>query len=288
LAIDYWCNLFTPEGLRKTFEEPEEVANVVKWWGLKVQSYSPDEFIAYMDRTGMEAVMIPAAKMNSWITQRLIWDVSEEEVLEVCEQAPGRIFGLIGIDPREGMDGVRKLDRWGRDPHFVGAHLHPYGFNLEVNHRRYYPFYAKCIELDLPLIVQIGHSAEQMPSAMGRPILLDDIALELPELKIVAAHTGWPWVEELTALAWKHRNVYIGTSAHFPKYWDPALVAFANSRGRGKVLFGTDWPVMDHGEAVAAVRTLGLKEEAVEQLLSGAARKVFKLDERVPALAGTP
>ena len=281
MAIDYWCNLFTPDGLRKTFEEPEEIASVVKWWGLKVQSHSVPDFVEYMDRSGMEAVMIPAAKMNSWLTQKLIWDLSEEEVLAVCEQAPGRIFGLIGIDPREGMQGVRKLAKWGGNPHFVGAHLHPYGFGLEVNHRRYYPFYAKCIELDLPLVVQIGHSAEQMPSAMGRPILLDDIALELPELRIVAAHTGWPWVEELTALAWKHRNVYIGTSAHFPKYWDKSLVSFANSRGRGKVLFGTDWPVMDHGAAIAAVKNLGLREDAEELLLSGAAKQVFKLDGRV-------
>ncbi|HUY74590.1 MAG TPA: amidohydrolase family protein [Candidatus Dormibacteraeota bacterium] len=281
MAIDYWCNLFTPDGLRKTFEEPEEIASVVKWWGLKVQSHSVPDFVEYMDRSGMEAVMIPAAKMNSWLTQKLIWDLSEEEVLAVCEQAPGRIFGLIGIDPREGMQGVRKLAKWGGNPHFVGAHLHPYGFGLEVNHRRYYPFYAKCIELDLPLVVQIGHSAEQMPSAMGRPILLDDIALELPELRIVAAHTGWPWVEELTALAWKHRNVYIGTSAHFPKYWDKSLVSFANSRGRGKVLFGTDWPVMDHGDAIAAVKNLGLREDAEELLLSGAAKQVFKLEGRV-------
>ena len=287
MAVDYWCNLFTAEGLRKTFEEPEEVASVVKSWGLKIHSYTPEDFVAYMDRTGMDAVMIPSAKMNSWLTQKLIWDVSEEEVLDVCEKAPGRIFGLVGIDPREGMGGVRKLDRWGRDPHFVGAHLHPYGFNLEVNHRRYYPFYAKCIELDIPLVVQIGHSAEHMPSAMGRPLLLDDVALELPELRIVAAHTGWPWVEELTALAWKHRNVYIGTSAHFPKYWDRSLVTFANSRGRGKVLFGSDWPVMDYGEAMQAVRALGLREEAEELLLSGAARKVFKLDERVRALSPT-
>ena len=184
MAVDYWCNLFTPEGLRKTFEDPEEVANVVKWWGLKVQSYSPDEFVAYMDRTGMEAVMIPAAKMNSWITQKLIWDVSEEEVLEVCEQAPGRIFGLIGIDPREGMEGVRKLEKWGRNPHFVGAHLHPYGFNLEVNHRRYYPFYAKCIELDVPIQMQVGHclrySADRPLKSVGRPITLDTIACDFP------------------------------------------------------------------------------------------------------------
>jgi hypothetical protein len=116
-----------------------------------------------------------------------------------------------------------------------------------------------------------------MPSALGRPILLDDVALDFPELPIVGAHTGWPWAEELVALAWKHRNVYIGTSAHHPRYWDPALVRFANSRGRGKVLFGTDYPVVDYPDALAAIGELALKEEARELLIGGAARSIFKL-----------
>jgi hypothetical protein len=116
-----------------------------------------------------------------------------------------------------------------------------------------------------------------MPSAAGRPLLLDDVALYFPELRIVAAHTGWPWVEELVALAWKHRNVYVGTSAHSPKYWDPALVRFLKSRGKGKVLFGTDYPVLRHAEALAQVEALGLGEEAETWLLHETARKVFKL-----------
>jgi predicted TIM-barrel fold metal-dependent hydrolase len=278
MAIDIWCNLFTPEAIDKFWWQQDEIASVVKWWGLapRVVGRSVDEFVSYMDSTGMDIVLVPAAKMSSWRTQRLIWDISESEVQAVADNAPGRIYGLVGIDPREGLAGVRRLEHWVKNGAFVGAHLHPYGFGLEVNHRRYYPFYAKCAELGIPLVVQVGHSAESMPSAMGRPILLDDIALEIPELTIVGAHTGWPWVEELTALAWKHRNVYIGTSAHFPKYWDKALVAFANSRGKGKVLFGTDYPVMDYGEALKAVDALDLKPEARDLLLSGAARNIFR------------
>lgn len=94
----------------------------------------------------------------------------------------------------------------------------------------------------------------------------------------MGAHTGWPWVEELVALAWKHRNVYIGTSAHHPKYWDPALVAFANTRGRGKVLWGTDYPVMDYGDALAAIDGLGLKDTARDLVKGGAARQVYGLE----------
>ena len=99
------------------------------------------------------------------------------------------------------------------------------------------------------------------------PILVDDIALYFPELKFVASHTGWPWCEELIALAWKHSNVFIGTCAHKPKYWDPKLVQFINSRGRGKVMWGTDYPILMPQECIDQIDELGLKPEAREQLL---------------------
>lgn len=278
-AVDYWCNIFTPEGMKQTFFDPPEVAAVVEWWGLhdKLVPRTTPEFLEYMDNAGVDVVLVPAAKMNSYRTSQLIWDVREEQVAEIAEQAPGRIYGLVGIDPREGMEGVRRLEKWVKEGLFVGAHLHSYGFGLPVNHRRFYPFYAKCAELGVPVVMQVGHSAESMPSEMGRPILVDDIALDFPELKIVAAHTGWPWVEELLALAWKHRNVYVGTSAHHPRYWDPALVRFANSRGRGKVMWGTDYPVMDFADALAAIDRLELRDQARDLLKGDVAKEVFNL-----------
>jgi len=276
-AVDYWCNIFTAEGIRRTFEDPPEVADVVNWWGLKFTGKTTEEFVKYMDDAGVDQVLIPSAKMASYQTRQLIWDISEADVRELAEQAPGRIHGLFGINPVEGMAGVRRLQDTIGDGVFLGAHLHTYGFGLPVNDRKYYPFYAKCVELDIPVVMQVGHSAERMPSELGRPIHIDDIALDFPELTIVAAHTGWPWVEEMIALAWKHRNVYIGTSAHHPKYLDRSLIAFASSRGKGKVMWGTDYPVMDHQDALAAIDKLGLKDDAKALFVGDAARSVFKL-----------
>jgi hypothetical protein len=278
-VIDYWCNLFTPEGIRACFAKQPELAEVFRWWRMedRLRGYSPAEFLERMDAAGVEMVLVPAAKMRSFRTQELIWDVAVRDVAELIESAPDRFGGLYGINPWRRMDGVHELEDAVRRQGFVGAHLHPYGFGLPLNDAGYYPFYAKCVELDVPVVVQVGHSAESMPSALGRPLLLDDVALYFPELRIVAAHTGWPWVEELIALAWKHRNVYIGTSAHAPKYWDPALVRFFGSRGQGKVLFGTDYPVLLHADALAQVEELALKDEARQWLLRDAARKVFKL-----------
>jgi uncharacterized protein len=278
-VIDYWCNIFTPEGIRACFTEQEELREVFRWWKLEdhLEGYSPGVFLELLDRAGVETVLVPAARMDSFRTRRPLWDVPVSAVAELVEQAPDRIRGLYGIDPWTRMDGVRALEEAVRRQGFVGAHLHPYGFGLGLNDAAYYPFYAKCVELDVPLVVQVGHSAESMPSAAGRPLLLDDVALYFPELRIVAAHTGWPWVEELIALAWKHRNLFIGTSAHAPKYWDPALVRFLGSRGMGKVLFGTDYPVLRHGEALAQIEPLRLRDEARAWLLRETARKVFKL-----------
>lgn len=276
-AVDYWCNLFTKDGYDKYWRGQPEIYKVVQWWGRDLVDRTPDEFVRHMDDANVDIVMVPAARMCSYRSGQLIWDVSEEEVAEVCAAAPGRIYGLAGINPRDGMAGVRALEDAVRNGPFVGALLHTYGFGLPVNHRRYYPFYAKCAELDVPVVMQVGHSAEAMPSEMGRPLLVDDLALDFPELRIVAAHTGWPWVTELTALSWKHEHVYIGTSAHHPKYWDPELVRFANSRGRGKVLFGTDYPVVEYEDGLAAIDQLGLRDEAKALLVGDAARAVFKL-----------
>jgi predicted TIM-barrel fold metal-dependent hydrolase len=280
-AIDYWCNLFTDDALRMYWREQPEMFDVVSWWGLdnRLVARTVPEFVAHMDRANVDAVMVPSAKMCSYRTQQMIWDVSEQEVADVAAEARGRIYGLVGINPREGMAGVARIEEWvkGADGVFVGAHLHAYGFGLPIDDRRYYPFYAKCSELDIPVVLQVGHSAELMPSDLARPILLDRIALDFPDLKLVGAHTGWPWVEEFIAVAWKHRNVYIGTSAHNPRYWDPSLVKFANSRGRGKVLFGTDWPVVEFEDGLAAIDSLGLRDEAKELLIGGAARQVFSI-----------
>ena len=207
-------------------------------------------------------------------------DIEHEHIASLITAAPDRVIGLAGIDPLSGMPGVRHLERAVTEYGFKGAHVHPFGWGLPLNSREWWPFYTKCAELDVPVLFQSGHSAEFMPSACGKPILLDDIAIWFPELNLVGAHTGWPWVEELIAMAWKHPNVYIATSGHAPKYWDPKLVRFLNARNRGigKVMWGTDYPLIDHGESLAQISRLDLKPEATQALLRDVAVKLFKLD----------
>jgi hypothetical protein len=88
-VIDYWCNLFTPEGIRACFTDQEELAEVFRWWKLEdhLEGYSPKEFVGLLDRAGVEMVLVPAAKMHSFRTRRLIWDVPVRAVAELVEQA---------------------------------------------------------------------------------------------------------------------------------------------------------------------------------------------------------
>lgn len=278
-VVDVWHQPFTSEMMSRCYIDDEEQRQVIEKWGLRdrLRGRTPDEFIADMNRYGIATVLIPSLQIRSFVHQRMQVSFTVKEIQAIVSSHPTRLYGLYGINPYTRMAGVRELEHAVRHFGFVGAHLHPYGFELPLHDRRYYPFYAKCVELDIPVVIQVGHSAEAMPSEVGRPILLDAVALDFPELLIVGAHTGWPWVEELIALAWKHANVFIATTAHLPRYWDASLVSFINTRGIGKVMYGSDYPVLDWAGSLEQIRELGLKQDAVAALLYGAARRVFRI-----------
>jgi len=280
-AIDVWCNPFTPEGIKHLFLDNEEVYFMMGvQWGRKanMKGFTADEFVAKMDRLGVEKVCVPALKQAFYRKNKMGADFDYADIAKLVKQYPDRIVGLAGINPFERMEGVRKLEHAVKEYGFKGAHVHPFGFGLPINAAEWFPFYAKCAELDIPVVFQVGHSAEFMPSACGKPILLDDIALYFPELKLIGGHCGWPWVEELIAMAWKHPNVYIAVSGHAPKYWDKKLVHFLNSRGKGKVLWGTDYPLILHEESLSQIESLNLKPEHKQSLLHDAAAAVFKFE----------
>lgn len=280
--IDYWVNPFWTEAVAgRRWENPETTAlEKGRTSAGPARVITPEEYIQVMDSSGVEKIFVPAWKRWSYRRQVMTWDVSVEEVARVLGKYPDRFRGLYGINPYSCMKGVKELEIAVKEYGFVGAHLHPYGYGKPVNCRDYYPFYAKCVELDVPLVVQTGNATIPAPNEMGRPIpYLEEVVLYFHELRIVAAHTGWPWADELISLSLKYPNVYIGTSAYLPKYWDTHLVHYMNTRGIGKVLFGTGWgwPRMEYEAVIQQIEALGLKEEAKHSSFSEVARKVFKI-----------
>jgi predicted TIM-barrel fold metal-dependent hydrolase len=130
-------------------------------------------------------------------------------------------------------------------------------------------------------MMQVGHNlvysrARRLPS-VGRPICLDRVAIDFPELRLIGIHIGIPWTDEMISMCWKHENVYTAGDAYAPKYWPPQFVHYANSFGREKVMFGTDWPVIDPERAVAEVQALDLRADSLRLLMRENALRVFKL-----------
>jgi len=112
---------------------------------------------------------------------------------------------------------------------------------------------------------------------VGRPICLDQVAIDFPELRLIGIHIGIPWTDEMISMCWKHENVFAAGDAYAPKYWPEAFVHYANTYGKEKILFGTDWPVIDPERAVREVGELNLRPEAKRLLMRDNALRVFKL-----------
>ena len=281
--IDIVVNLFTPQevelgqtGLDENFKKqvrmPEEMRG-----GVPIPDY-----IQKMDQAGIERSLLIAVRAGD-IRVPESFEVPYERVYDVCRQNPERFSGLAGVDPFRGMEGLNDLETAVNEYGFVGAHLYPHWCELPPNHRKYYPYYAKCCELGIPIMMQVGHNLiysknRRLPS-VGKPIYLDQVAIDFPELKLIGIHIGIPWTEEMISMCWKHENIYTAGDAYAPKYWPEAFVHYANSYGKHKVMFGTDWPVIDPIRAVDEFNNLNFKDSSKKLVLRENAIQVFNLDK---------
>ncbi len=176
------------------------------------------------------------------------------------------------------MEAVREVRRCVRELGFKAIRVLPWLWELPPTDRRFYPVYTACAELGIPFCTLIGHTGPLMPSEVGRPIYLDQVALDFPELAIVAGHIGYPWTDEAVAVATKHESVFIDTSAYTVKRYPASLVEFMRGHGRRKVLFGMIYPMIMPAQALDGLDALAMDKVAVELFLGGNAQRVFKID----------
>jgi predicted TIM-barrel fold metal-dependent hydrolase len=280
-AIDTVVNIWTEEAqsYRPNWRQ-DFFVDKMKGEADAIDGISLEQMLARMDAAGIERAFLIATRAGR-VGPPATYQIPYALVADAVQKYPERFYGLAGIDPFEGMRGVRELERAVREYGFVGAHLYPHWFELAPDHAKYYPFYAKCCELDVPIQLQVGQSmvyAKDYPCrSVGRPITLDAVACDLPELKIVGIHIGIPWTEEMIAMAWKHRNIYIGSDAHSPRYWPPAFIHYLNSYGQDKVIFGTDFPVLKFERTIDEIAALGLRPEVLRKFLRDNAVQLYKL-----------
>ena len=279
--IDIVVNVLTPQEIREGRNPTDDRFHdqVRNSQDVRKGTTIP-EYIAKMDRAGIERSLLVAVRCGD-LRVKGSMEITYERVHEICQAYPQRFSGLAGVDPTRGVAGLKELDRAVKEYGFVGAHLYPHWFGLAPDAAQYYPYYARCVELDIPIMMQVGHNLiyqkdRRLPS-VGRPICLDQVAIDFPDLKLIGIHLGVPWTDEMISMAWNHENIYIGGDAYAPRYWPKQMVHYANSYGSHKFMFGTDWPVIEPETAVAQVEELGFRPESYRRIMRDNAMKLFKL-----------
>lgn len=219
------------------------------------------------------------------------WDIGDyrkhnDAVYNLVQKYPDKfIAGYLCLNPAEDDDMVKVVEQEVRERNFKGVNMQPWAQRLYANDKRLYPVYAKCQELGIPVTIHssINFSVDRTID-YGRPIYLDEIACTFPNLTIVANHGGWPWVNELVAVAWKHRNVYIEIGAISPKYigtagsgWE-TLIRYGNSLLQDQVLFATD-NMLPLKRCIDELKDLPLKDSVKEKWLGGNAARILGLDK---------
>lgn len=262
--------------LHTTFKRMAQGGTVQTLWGRTVPvdgdceadaTLAVEDALKRMDDAGYDISVLACLKMWSYYHHhQLIIDHPEEVVADALRKAPDRLVGAAGYNPFRIQDSIARIETAVREWGFRYVYFHPITFGVAPNDRRCYPLYAKCVELGIPVGFQVGHSAEVLPSNVGRPMLVDDVAIEFPNLKINMSHTGWPWTGEFCSMIWRHPNVYGDISAYFPASLPLELVEFMDSaRGRDKILFGTNG--MDAARAKTEFEELPISDKTKERVL---------------------
>ena len=249
-------------------------SSLIRWMGeqLPTEEIPIEMTLAAMDDAGIEM-----ATLSAWNSPRHGEMISNDEVAAWVEAHPERFVGLASVDLDRPMEAVRELRHRVRDQGFKGLRMLPWLWDAPPTDRRYYPLFAECVELGVPFCTQVGHAGPLMPSEPGRPIpYIDQIAIDFPELVIVGGHIGYPWTEEMVAVARKHENVYIDTSAWTAERMPLELINYMKSRGgRQKVLFGSNSPMILPAKALEALDALELDDETRGLFLGGNAERIF-------------
>lgn len=268
MTVDVWMQHPTPRFLAN-----DMLASLRRWTGgaMPVDDIPIDVTLASMDSADVEVGLLSA-----WRGPNGLDLVSNDEVAGWVAAHPNRFAGVATVDLDRPMEAVRELRRR-VDEGFVALRVVPWLWRLPPTDRRYYPLFAACVDLGVPFCTQVGHTGPLRPSETGRPIpYIDEVALDFPELVMVCGHVGYPWTEEMVAVARKHPNVYIDTSAYTTKRLPAELIAFMKtSTGQRKVLFGSNYPMIGHTHALDGLEDLGLSAQARDDYLHGNARRVF-------------
>jgi len=276
MVVDAWVNLF-PASAAETWGTQRVNAGVSDLFGEDLtRGRTFDELLAAMDQAGVETGVLTTG-LRSVERAHRHGGYAAEDFLELESQHPGRfLVSAVVEEATRPVENCRRIRELAQHDGFVLVRITPLLEQYELNHRLYYPVYATCAELGLPVSVNVGVPGPQVRSRCQDPVLLEDLLIDFPTLTVIGAHMGHPYEGLLIQYLLKWPQLYLMTSAYLATYMDPALVRFMDSsRGRGRVWFASDHPVLSCGRALEAARKLPLSEEGMAEFLGDSARRVL-------------
>jgi predicted TIM-barrel fold metal-dependent hydrolase len=209
-----------------------------------------------------------------------------EEIGELAADYRDTVIPFASVDPGRGRAGVKMLHRLVAEYGMRGLKLHPSAQEFFPNDRRVYPLYAAAQELGIPVLIHTGHTGVGAGEPGGggirlkysNPMLVDDVAVDFPDLSIILAHPSFPWQDEALSVARHKPKVYIDLSGWSPKYFPESLVQHANSVLQDKILFGSDYPLITPERWLADFGKLEMKPQVIPKILKHNAARLLGLD----------
>jgi len=200
-------------------------------------------------------------------------------IVALMRQYPDKFIGFAGLDPHKGMDALAELTSMVIEHGMRGAAIDPYLARIPASHAKYYPIYAKCCELNIPIVITTGPATLVDNAVMedAHPRHIDRVATDFPTLKIVISHGCYPWVGEAIMTVHRHRNVYIDLAEYEEQPFSEGYIQAANTLIGDKVLFASAAPFMDFQEQIALYKRLPFNPEVLRNVMFNNAARLLCL-----------
>jgi predicted TIM-barrel fold metal-dependent hydrolase len=232
---------------------------------------SKPDYVAYtvaqMDAHGIERAMVGIDGTNSGN-------------LDAIRRHPDRFFGSYQANPNRGMDEVRTIVKMHRDYGIKAVTAFPSGLcpQVPIDDKKWFPIYAKCVELDLPICCCVGVPGPRLPMAPQKVELIDEVCWFFPELTFVMRHGAEPWTDLAVKLMLKWPNLYYSTSAFAPKHYPKNIIDYANTRGADKILYAGYFPAgLTYDRIWGDMPNVPFNDDVWPKFLRDNAAKVLKL-----------
>jgi predicted TIM-barrel fold metal-dependent hydrolase len=276
--IDLHCYPSTQEWINCQGPYVEALA---KYWKRDWVAKTEAEVISEFTIAGVEACLV-ALDLESTVGTP---PCGNEYVHGMWKRNEGRIIQCWGtVDPfkdtaiSEAKHAVEELG-------LMGFHFHPIMQHFAVNEERFYPLFETINALKVPIMLDVGTTGmgAGMPGGMGaiirhaHPLSVDQLAADFPDLKIICAHPGWPWIDEMTAVALHKGNVYWEMSGWAPKYLPDGIKRDIKGRLKDKIMFGSDYPSMPYERLFREWDEIGYTVDILEKFYHRNAEEILGL-----------